>query len=69
MKTYRDAINQGYFIAEFKLQRGYISRKTETDLLPVLEGKGNRKGQFYVLIPNQDSTRYCWRGYLAKKEN
>lgn len=68
MKTLDDFLDAGYHLdGGMTYQRGYVSRKIK-DLgsRPVLEGKGSRKGQFYILEPCYSSTRFCFRHYLTK---
>ena len=56
-----------YEKADIKLQRGYVSRKPKDDLLrEVYVASGSRKGQYYILVPNYQSTQYCYRQYLKK---
>lgn len=64
--TYIEALNNGYKTLDMKLFRGYISRKINKDNQPVKKAGGNRKGQYYIEIPNWNSTRYSYRLYLTK---
>lgn len=64
--TYAEARQQGYKGVDTAWQRGYVSRKVNTDNLPVQQAGGNRKGQLYVLVPSFKSSSYCIRQYLAK---
>lgn len=70
MKTLNDYIEMGYRLSgELSYQNGYVSRKpVDEGKRIVYEAKGNRKGQFYVLQPCFNSTRYCFRHYLTKPE-
>lgn len=67
IETYEDALLNGYTEADCKLQRGYISRRTDWRKLPVRVAGGRRKGQLYVLMPNWKSSMYVYRQYLTKK--
>lgn len=67
-KTYMDAINQGYTFVFHSFQRGYVSRKAKIADLPVKIAGGKRKGMLYVCMPYWESTRYCVRSYLVKRE-
>lgn len=67
IKTYYDAIAAGYVPGDIMLQRGYVSRKVCKDTQPVHIAGGRRKGQLYILLPNWESTQYCYRLYLVKK--
>ena len=64
--TARELIMQGYIVSEFRLQRGYVSRKTTLDTAHVHTAQGRRKGQLYVLWPHESSTQYCYRIYFTK---
>lgn len=66
-KTYEEALKDGYTQNDLKYQRGYVSRKVDIRKQPVLIAGGSRKGQLYILLPNFDSTQYCFRAYLKKK--
>ena len=66
--TAREALKKGYTAVETRLQHGYISRKTTLETAPVIKAGGRRKGQLYFLWPNFESTRYCYRVYIAKSE-
>lgn len=49
-------------------QRGYVSRKnfqfSNQDVHFVPGHSKRRRGQAYVLVPRQDTSRYCYRYYL-----
>lgn len=64
--TYIDAIKAGYKMADTKYQRGYVSRRADTDAQPVRTAGGARMGQLFVLLPCYCSTRYCIRQYLYR---
>lgn len=64
--TVKDLIKQGYHFSDVKLQRGYVSRKTDIGQSEVMQAGGSRKGQFYVLAPCFRSTRYCYRQYFVR---
>lgn len=66
-KTYGAALAAGYSDGDQTWERGYISRKSKLDDLPVKVAGGNRKGNLYVLLPAYTSTQYCIRQYLVKK--
>lgn len=66
IKTYQDAIAQGYEKADRTYQRGYISRKANPMTQPIHIAGGGRRGEQYVLLPNWRSTQYCIRQYLCK---
>ena len=65
-RTYEEAIAMGYTPTFTSLQRGYVSRKMDMDIAPVMVAGGNRKGMLYVLLPCWQSTQYCVRQYLTK---
>lgn len=64
--SFKEAISNGYQMGSTSFQRGYISRKTNTNDQPVKVAGGNRRGELYILLPNYDSTKYCIRQYLRK---
>lgn len=67
--TYAEAKAMGYKDGDLVLTKGYVSRKSIIDNLPVEEAGSSRRGQLYVKLPNWRSTRYCFRQYLiAPKE-
>ena len=66
--TYKEAIANGWEKADMAMTRGYVSRKADINEAECHEAKGTRKGQLYVLVPNQISTRFCYRQYLVKEE-
>ena len=67
--TFEDFRNQGYVYGDIVWQRGYVSRKLETNATrPVYAvTRGIRKGQLFIVIPSYISTRYCKRIYLVRK--
>lgn len=65
-KTYEEALAQGYTNSFTSLQRGYVSRKIDTDTAPVMVAGGNRKGMLYVVLPCWQSSQYSIRQYLTK---
>lgn len=65
-KTYADAIRAGYREIGQAYQRGYVSRRTARDTLPIRVAGGNRRGELFVLAPCFRSTQYAVRVYLAK---
>lgn len=62
----REALDNGYKMADMKFQLGYVSRKVNREEQKVHVACGKRKGQLYVLVPCFESTRYCYRLYLEK---
>ena len=65
--TVKDALNNGYKLADTALARGYISRKNfNLNTACVYEAGGTRKGQLFAFVPNWRSTAYCIRQYLTK---
>lgn len=66
--TFREARENGYCCAFESWHMGYVSRKSDINELPVYEANGRRKGYMYVDFPSWDSSRYCRRLYLAKRE-
>lgn len=63
--TYGEAKAKGYKDAGTSLERGYVSRKIDTDAQPVLTAGGCRKGEQYVLIPCFYSSQYRIRQYIT----
>lgn len=66
IRTYTNAINAGYILADTTLQRGYVSVKQAAQDAPIHVAGGNRRGQLYVLLHNPSSTQYCYRQYLRQ---
>lgn len=66
MMNLKEALEQGYKMADMKYQRGYVSRKTNREEQKVQVAGGSRKGQLYVLVPCFESTQYCYRLYLTR---
>lgn len=65
--TFKQALEAGYKIGDWKYHRGYVSRKlTNLGELEVFVAGGNRRNELYVLLPCFSSTRYCYRQYLYK---
>ena len=64
--TYKEAKEQGYKDIYQRYQRGYVSRKINTDDQPVLKSGRNGKGPEYVLLPAGRTTRFCVRQYIRK---
>ena len=64
--TYAEALAQGYKPDDIKLQLGYVSRRVDPLLQPVMAAGGHRAGELYVLLHNPCSTRYCYRPYLIR---
>lgn len=66
----RDAREMGFTeTGEMTREVGYVSRRGNPDFSIVyIAGKGKRAGQFYYLAPCYDTTRYCWRVYIARRE-
>lgn len=65
--TFKEAKEQGYYVDDVRLERGYVSRRVNVDEQLVLEAGGRRKGETYVSAPCFESTRYKYRYYLTKK--
>lgn len=65
-KTYGEALAMGWKCGDTRLQRGYISRKSHEEDLPVEIAGGTRNGELYVLRPNWASSQYCIRQYLYR---
>lgn len=64
IRTYADAVDAGYTLADVTYQRGYVSARQPSSSAPVHIAGGNRRGQLYVLLHNPNSTVYCYRQYL-----
>ena len=64
--TLNEALNAGYKLGDVRLQLGYVSRRCDPGNQPVLKAGSYRRGELYVLLPNYNSTRYCYRQYLVK---
>lgn len=69
-------LDAGYALGEITYQRGYVSRKFDFDkehrnlnvyIVDNGRGSGQRNGSLFVLLPNYNSTKYCYRCYLYKK--
>ena len=56
--TYREALEKGYKNGDIKMYRGYVSRKIDVYSQPVKVAEGFRKGEFYVELPNFNSSYY-----------
>lgn len=65
--TLGEFLKNGWSVADFKYQRGYMSRKSVVydDAVYIVE-HGRRKGEYFALRPCYISTRYCFRVYLTK---
>lgn len=61
--TYLEAKKQGYKDGRQSYQRGYVSRRVNTNDQSVLI---SGRGEMYVLLPCWTSTQYCIRQYLYK---
>ena len=68
--TLAEARDYGYAeTGEVTSEAGYVTRKGNRENSVVyIAGKGKRAGQFYYLAPRFDTTRYCWRVYIARRE-
>ena len=68
-KTFGQMYDEGYRLGDMQYTKGYVSRKT-SDIFtcPVYEARGSRKGELYILEPAYNTSRYCFRHYLYKKE-
>lgn len=62
--TLADARDRGWKEHDRTLQKGYVSVYTTDRVTLIHKGKGKRKGQFYALVHNPNSTRFCYRVYL-----
>lgn len=67
-KTYGEALRAGYIESSLRWERGYVSRQSLLDTLPIKVAGGKRKGQIYVSLPVYTSSRFCYRQYLTKVE-
>lgn len=66
--TFREALTKAYLITEVKTAAGYLSRKTDVYNQELKEGKGKRKGEWYIEVPHFNSTRYHLRVYMRQGE-
>lgn len=67
--TLREALGKGYNENyDLKFQAGYVSRRVDVMDQVVHEAGGSRKGDLYVLLPCDVSTRFCYRMYLTAPE-
>lgn len=66
--TLKEALENGYELADRKLTRGYVSVKADPNEAWIYTADGYRSGEPYVLLHNPNSTRFCIRQYLKKKE-
>lgn len=64
--TYKEALEAGYKVYTIRWTAGYVSRKADTDTLPVEYAP--RKKMLYVDMPSWQSSRFCQRVYLKKEE-
>lgn len=65
-KNLSQALDMGYRETAITREIGYISRKNFNELeAPIKVARGRRSGQLYYSSPAYDSTRYCFRHYLA----
>lgn len=70
--SYGEFLKKGYMPSgDITKQPGYVSRKIPSNAemldLPVyIAGRGKRQGEFFVLMPNFHSTRFCYRVYLRR---
>lgn len=60
--TYKEALKKGYKKTDLVYALGYVSRKANVENLEV---KTSKKGRKYVLLPNWNSTRFCFKQYLG----
>lgn len=59
----------GYTWGDTSWQRGYIKRTGyDEDEQTVHVAGGSRKGQYYYLAPAKDTSLYCVRQYMVRKE-
>ena len=66
--TVRELRAEGYKEVFKKTEKGYKSRKCfNPDNQVIRVAGGFRKGMYYYLAPNWDSSRYCYRVYMAKE--
>lgn len=66
--NYGEALAQGWYPAEQRWERGYVSRRCNPEEQQVWTAGGTMYGRKYVLLPSYRSTQYCIRQYLKKKE-
>ena len=66
MMTVQELLDMGYHKADMQYTKGYVSRKQDDMLAEVHEAGGNRKGEYYALVPCFSSSRYCFRQYFKK---
>lgn len=64
--TFKQALEIGYYVYDIKKTYGYISRLTITDKQLVKTGKGSRRGELFVEIPNYTGTTFYYRYYIRK---
>ena len=63
--TYKEAKQAGWKESYTAYSRGYVSRKTDVDLQPVVR---TRRGKYYVACPAWNTTQYYLRRYLVKPD-
>lgn len=66
-ETLKEALDNGYELADRKHTRGYVSTKEDPMKARIQTAEGYRNGDLYVLLHNPNSTQYCIRQYLKKK--
>lgn len=67
--TYGQALEMGYEKADMRRMRGYVKRRDWNELeAPIHVAGGKRSGQLYYVGPCYDTSWYCYRYYLMKKE-
>ena len=64
--TFKEAIENGYTLADSTFFKGYVSRKIDISKQLVKTASGKRKGQLFVELPNWKSSYYSIRQYLIK---
>ena len=62
VESYRRAGYKLVPTGDVKYQRGYVSRVKPVDI--IYKAGGSRSGELFVLLPNDRSTRYCFRAYM-----
>lgn len=62
--TLKDARGRGWKESDRALQRGYVSVYAMDNVILIHKDKGKRRGQFYALVHNPNSTQFCFRVYL-----
>lgn len=69
VKEYMD--KKGYTdvkITDKKLERGYVSRKKDTEISyeqhELYMARGRRKNEMFIYLPCFHSSQYCYRAYL-----